>query len=87
MEHFEYKPKGVCSSKMEFFIDNDVIKDMKVVGGCPGNSLGVKALCIDKNIDEVIDKLKGIKCAIRPTSCPDQIAKALEEYKNTKKEN
>lgn len=85
METFEYSPKGVCSSKMIFTIDNDIIKDMKVIGGCPGNLLGIRSLCIGKEIDEVIDKLKGIRCGFKPTSCPDQIAIALEEYKKKNK--
>ena len=81
METFEYSPKGVCSSKMIFTIDNNIIKDMKVIGGCPGNLLGIKSLCIGKDIDEIIDKLKGIRCGFKPTSCPDQIATALLQYK------
>ena len=82
MEVFEYSPKGVCSSKMIFNIEDNKIKNLKVIGGCPGNSLGVAKLVKDKNIDEVIDLLSGIKCGFRPTSCPDQIASALIEYKN-----
>ena len=78
---YSYKPSGVCASRMEFEIVNNIIKDMRVIGGCPGNSLGVRALCIGKDIDYVIDKLKGIKCGFRDTSCPDQITKALEKYK------
>ena len=85
METFEYSPKGVCSSKMIFTIDNNIIKDMKVIGGCPGNLLGIRSLCIDKDIDEVIDKLKGIRCGFKPTSCPDQIATALLQYKEKNK--
>lgn len=84
METFEYSPKGVCSTKMIFLIDNNIIKDMKVIGGCPGNLLGIRSLCINKNIDDVIEKLKGIKCGFKPTSCPDQIALALENYKDKK---
>lgn len=79
---YSYKPTSVCSVRMDFEIENDIIKDMKVIGGCPGNSLGIRALCIGKNIDEVIEKLKGIRCGGKSTSCPDQIAKALEAYKN-----
>ena len=85
METFEYSPKGVCSSKMIFTIDNNIIKDMKVIGGCPGNLLGIRSLCIDKDINEVIDKLKGIRCGFKPTSCPDQIATALLQYKEKNK--
>ena len=78
---YSYKPSGVCASRIDFEIVNNIIKDMRVIGGCPGNSLGVRALCIGKDIDQVIDKLKGIKCGFRDTSCPDQITKALEQYK------
>ena len=85
METFEYSTKGVCSSKMIFTIDNNIIKDMKVIGGCPGNLLGIKSLCIGKDIDEIIDKLKGIRCGFKPTSCPDQIATALLQYKEKNK--
>ena len=85
METVEYSPKDVCSSKMIFTIDNNTIKDMKVIGGCPGNLLGIRSLCIDKDIDEVIDKLKGIRCGFKPTSCPDQIATALLQYKEKNK--
>ena len=85
METVEYSPKDVCSSKMIFTIDNNTIKDMKVIGGCPGNLLGIRSLCIDKDIDEVIDKLKGIRCGFKSTSCPDQIATALLQYKEKNK--
>ena len=78
---YSYKPSGVCASRMDFEIENNVIKDMRTIGGCPGNSLCIRSLCIGNDIDYVIDKLKGIKCGFRDTSCPDQITKALEQYK------
>lgn len=81
METFEYSPKGVCSSKMEFKIEGNTIIDVKVIGGCPGNSLGVRALVQNQKIDDVIDKLDGIRCGFKNTSCPDQISVALKEYK------
>ena len=81
MEIFEYEPKGVCSSKIIFKIDNDTLIDIKIIGGCPGNSLGIRALIQNQKIDYVIDKLKGIKCGFKNTSCPDQISIALKEYK------
>lgn len=83
-EVITYIPKGVCSKQMTIKIENDIIKDVKIVGGCPGNSLGVSILCKDRNIDEVIEKLSGIKCGFKNTSCPDQISKALLEFKNEK---
>lgn len=81
MSKFEYIPTGVCAKKMEFDIEDNYIKDVKIIGGCPGNSLGVIALIKDKNIDEVITTLKDIKCGFKSTSCPAQIAKALIKYK------
>ncbi len=76
-----YTPKGVCSMQMIFDIDNNVIKNLKIVGGCPGNTIGVSRLVVGKTVDEVIEMLKGIPCGARGTSCPDQVAVALEEYK------
>ena len=81
IETFEYSPKGVCSSKMVFKIENDTIIDIKIIGGCPGNSLGVSSLIKNQKIDDVINKLEGIRCGFKNTSCPDQISNALKEYK------
>lgn len=79
--NYEYIPNGVCSRKMQFKIENDIIKDIHIIGGCPGNLLGIRALIIGKNINDIINTLNGIKCGIKTTSCPDQIAKALIKYK------
>ena len=79
--NYIYKPNGVCSIKMEFNIENNIIKDMNIIGGCNGNLKGIKSLIIGQNIDYVIEKLKGIRCNNKNTSCPDQISIALEEYK------
>lgn len=79
---FEYVPQGVCSMKMEFEIDGNIIKSLKIIGGCAGNTLGVSKLVTGRTIDEVIKTLKGIPCGVKKTSCPDQISRALEEYKN-----
>ena len=76
-----YTPKGVCSMQMVFEIDNNIIKSLKIIGGCPGNTIGVSRLVVGKTVDEVIKMLKGIPCGARGTSCPDQVAIALEEYK------
>ena len=62
-------------------IENNIIKKLKIIGGCPGNTVGVSKLVEGRNIDEVIKMLKGIPCGIKGTSCPDQVARALEEYK------
>lgn len=79
---YEYEPKGVCSMKIILDIEGNVVKDAKFIGGCDGNTKGVCSLVKGMNIDDVIEKLKGIDCRRRGTSCPDQLAKALEEYKN-----
>ena len=78
---YRYIPEGVCSAEMIFEIENNIIKKLKKIGGCPGNTVGVSRLVENKTVDEVIELLKGIPCGGRGTSCPDQVAKALEEYK------
>ena len=78
---YKFTPQGVCSMEMIFDIENNIIKSLKIIGGCPGNTVGVSRLVEGKNVDEVIKMLKGIDCRGRGTSCPDQVAKALEEYK------
>lgn len=79
---YEFVPKGVCSRKFEFEIENNVIKSLNVTGGCQGNLAGIGKLLVGMNVDEVIDRLKGVTCGAKPTSCPDQIAQALMAYKN-----
>ena len=79
---YRYKPSGVCSSEMIFNIDeNNIVQDLKVVGGCNGNLKGISELVKGMHIDDVIKKLSGIICGYKKTSCPDQISKALTEYK------
>ena len=82
METFEYSPTGVCSTKMVFEIDNNIIKSLTVTNGCNGNLKGIGRLITGMSVDEVIDKLEGTTCGMRKTSCPDQIAQALKAYKN-----
>lgn len=82
---YRYTPEGVCSREMIIEMDGDIIKSVKIVGGCPGNTVGVSTMVEGKNIDEVIKKIKGIPCGRRGTSCPDQLAKALENIKETLK--
>lgn len=76
-----YIPQGVCSRKMVFEIEEKIVRDLQIIGGCPGNTIGVSTLIKGKNIDEIIQMLKGIPCGNKGTSCPDQIAKALQKYK------
>ena len=80
---YRYIPQGVCSMQMIFEIDNGIIKKLKIIGGCPGNTVGVSRLVEGRTVDEVIEMLKGIPCGKRQTSCPDQVAKALEEYQKS----
>lgn len=78
---YKYTPEGVCSMQMIFEIENNIIKSLKILGGCPGNTVGVSKLVEGKDIETVIKLLKGIPCRDKGTSCPDQVAKALEQYK------
>ena len=77
-KHIEYKTSGTCSKMVILDIDDGVVTDCKFVGGCAGNTLGVSALVIGMKVEEVVERLKGIKCGFKPTSCPDQLAKAVE---------
>ena len=79
---YTYKTKGVCSSSILIDIDNDIIKDVRYVGGCHGNLQGIGALVKGMNIDTVIEKLENIKCGFKNTSCPAQLAVALKEIKS-----
>lgn len=81
---YEYKPVGVCSKKFVIEIEDGVIKSLEIIGGCPGNTIGISHLVKGMKVDEAIEKLKGIECGFKGTSCPDQIALALEEFKNRK---
>ena len=78
---YKYEPKGVCSMEMDIEVDGNIIKSVEIIGGCAGNTQGVAALVAGMKIDEAIKRLKGIDCRGRGTSCPDQLAIALEEIK------
>lgn len=79
---FRYKTKGVCSNEMRLEIENNTVKKLTVIGGCHGNLQGISALVEGMDVDEVIKRLKGIRCGMKDTSCPDQLARALELAKN-----
>ncbi len=79
--NFEYKTKGVCSRKITFSVENDVVKNVVFDGGCNGNGKGVSALVEGMSVDEAIRRMKGIQCGSKSTSCPDQLAQALEQAK------
>ncbi len=78
---FTYRTNGVCSRSIDIEIENDVIKDVSFMGGCNGNLKGIGALVNGMQIDDVIEKLKDIKCGFKNTSCPAQLAAALQQYK------
>lgn len=79
---FRYTPDGrVCSQEMIIEVNDNKIEKVTIVGGCPGNTVGVSHLIVGMTVDEAIEKLKGIPCGARGTSCPDQLSKALEEAK------
>ncbi len=82
MEKITYTPEGVCSRQMELEIEDNIITKVKIVGGCAGNTQGVSRLLVGMSVDDAIERLKGIRCGFKPTSCPDQLSKALEKYKN-----
>ena len=82
MVEYEYIPRGICSSLIKVFIDEetDTIKSVAILGGCHGNLTAIMRLLKGKTVEDCIEALSGIKCGRRNTSCPDQVAKALELY-------
>lgn len=82
MKSMIYKPEGVCTQEMDIHLDGTKIKSVDFYGGCNGNTQGIGRLIEGMEIDEVIERLDGIKCGFRNTSCPDQLAKALKAIKN-----
>lgn len=73
-----YQPKGVCSTSIDIELDNGIIRHVAFTGGCNGNLQGISRLVEGMKAEDAIDRLKGIHCGFKPTSCPDQLAKALE---------
>ena len=80
-EIIEYKTQGTCCQLMQVAISDNKIVDAQFFGGCNGNLKGIRSLITGMNVDEVIERLQGITCGAKPTSCPDQLAKCLVEYK------
>lgn len=74
-----YKPQGVCSRQIDIVINGDTIESVKFTGGCSGNTQGVAALAQGMKVQDYINRCKGIRCGFKATSCPDQLAAALEE--------
>ena len=81
MENISYTPRGVCARKIDIELDGNIIKKVKFSGGCAGNTQGVAKLLEGMSIDQAIERLEGIRCGFKATSCPDQLAQALKQYK------
>ena len=80
MRQFSYQPKGVCSMQISFELDDDnIVHNVRFMGGCPGNTVGIATLAEGQKAQDLIKQLQGINCHGRGTSCPDQLAKALIE--------
>ena len=80
---YSYKTHGTCSKEIQFDVENNIITECRFIGGCNGNTQGVSALIKGMDVDEAISRIKGIDCAGRGTSCPDQLAKALRAAVNS----
>lgn len=78
----KYQPKGTCSTSIDFEVEDGIVKSVAFSGGCNGNLKGIASLVTGMSVDDVISKLKGIRCGFKNTSCPDQLAHALEQFKN-----
>lgn len=74
-----YQPRGTCSRQMTIEVEDGVVKSFQVVGGCHGNLQGIGKLVEGLKVEEVIRRLDGIRCGMKPTSCPDQLAQALKQ--------
>ncbi len=80
MTHFTYKPIGVCSRQIDLEMEDNIVRKVTFTGGCSGNTQGVAALAADMTAEELIARIEGIRCGFKPTSCPDQLAKAVKAY-------
>ena len=78
-KHIEYRTKGTCSRAIVLDIEDGVITDCAFIGGCAGNTAGIASLVKGMRTEDVVSKLKGVKCGFKSTSCPDQLARAIEE--------
>ena len=79
MEVFTYRPSGTCSREMKIYYEGDTLIDFEVVGGCSGNLKGIRALVKNMKLKDVEEKLSGITCGMKKTSCPDQLACAIQQ--------
>lgn len=82
---YEYKTHGVCASRILFDLDGDTVSNIRFIGGCSGNTQGVSLLANGMHVDELIARLRGVRCGMKSTSCPDQLAQALIAAKEQRK--
>ena len=78
---YQYKTKGTCSQMISFDLEDNKVRNVQFLGGCNGNLKGIGALVEGMDIDDVIERVEGIRCGMKSTSCPDQLAKALKAAK------
>ena len=76
---YTYRPRGVCSQLITVEVEEGIIQSVKILGGCAGNTQGVAALLKGMPVEEAIEQIEGIRCGMRHTSCPDQVAQALKK--------
>ena len=84
MRTVTYTPRQVCARRIEVDLEGNKILAVRFHGGCAGNTQGVAKLLVGMSVDEAIERLSGIRCGFKPTSCPDQLAQALIKYKESK---
>ena len=78
----EYRPRGVCSQRIEIDVEDGRVQDVQFTGGCSGNLQGISRLVKCMPVEEVISRVEGIRCGFKPTSCPDQLAQALKQFRD-----
>ena len=83
LKTIQYRTQGTCCALMNIVLEDNKIIDVEFIGGCNGNLQGIRKLIIGMDIDAVAQKLQGIRCGSKPTSCPDQLSRCLIEYKNS----
>ena len=81
MNQLTYVTSGVCARQIEITVEGDTVTKVRFIGGCAGNTQGVAALVAGMKLDDAIARLEGIRCGLKPTSCPDQLSKALKKFK------
>lgn len=82
---FQYRPRGVCSQLMDIEVEDGRILDVKITGGCSGNLQGISRLLKGMGVDDAIERMEGILCGMKRTSCPDQLAQALKLMRDEEK--